>query len=88
MGANPDTLQARLDAHRRQASADAGPDEITDEAAAALEARLIETLGVRPLRAGDRAPDFELPNVKGRPVRLGDLLGRGAVVLTFYRGVW
>jgi hypothetical protein len=86
--ADPGSLQARLDAHRREAGEAAGPDGITDEAAAALEARLVESLGVRPLRAGDRAPDFELPNVRGHAVRLGDLLGRSAVVLTFYRGVW
>ncbi len=34
-----------------------------------------------------RAPDFRLPDVRGNPVSLTDLLGRGPVVLTFYRGV-
>lgn len=33
-----------------------------------------------------RAPDFRLPDVRGNPVSLTDLLGRGPVVLTFYRG--
>ena len=40
------------------------------------------------MHVGDRAPDFALPNVRGEEIRLGDLLGRGAVVLAFYRGGW
>ena len=33
---------------------------------------------------GDRAPDFTLPDADGRPVRLGELLSKKAVVLYFY----
>ena len=40
------------------------------------------------LHAGDRAPDFELPDQEGRPVRLFDSLTKGPVVLSFYRGSW
>jgi len=42
----------------------------------------------RALAVGGRAPEFALPNVAGETIRLGDLLGRGAVVLAFYRGGW
>jgi hypothetical protein len=42
----------------------------------------------RAVGVGQRAPDFALPNVHGDVIRLGDLLGRGAVVLAFYRGGW
>ena len=42
----------------------------------------------RAKKAGDKAPDFTLPNSNGEPVRLAHLLARGPVVLTFYRGVW
>jgi len=38
----------------------------------------------KQVRVGDRAPDFTLPDQTGTPVRLGDLLGRGTVVLYFY----
>jgi hypothetical protein len=81
-------LQAQLDEHRRSASEGQAPGSVTDELAAAAEARLVDALGLRPLAAGERAPDFTLPNVRGEPVRLGDLLARSAVVLAFYRGVW
>jgi len=37
---------------------------------------------------GDRAPDFTLPDAAGKPVHLADLLRRGPVVLTWYRGGW
>lgn len=40
------------------------------------------------LRAGDRAPDFALPDAQGRKVTLTALLKDGPVVLSFYRGVW
>ena len=42
----------------------------------------------RALGVGETAPDFALPNAAGRDVRLSDLLARGPVVLTFYRGAW
>ena len=40
------------------------------------------------LKAGDRAPDFMLPDVHGNKVRLSVLLEQGPVVLSFYRGAW
>ena len=42
----------------------------------------------RAIGVGDRAPDFTLDDQDGTPVALADLLSRGPVVLTFYRGVW
>lgn len=40
------------------------------------------------LKAGARAPAFELPDAEGSIVRLSELLKDGPVVLTFYRGQW
>jgi peroxiredoxin len=42
----------------------------------------------RALKAGDRAPELSLPNAHGRPVSLSDLLARGPIILSFYRGGW
>lgn len=36
------------------------------------------------LKAGDRAPDFTLPDQDGNPVSLGGLLAGGPIVLYFY----
>lgn len=37
-----------------------------------------------PLKDGDKAPDFTLPDQDGNPVRLYDLLQNGPVVVFFY----
>lgn len=42
----------------------------------------------RALKVGDKAPRFRLPDHRGIMVSSEDLLGLGAVVLTFYRGAW
>ncbi|MFY9839833.1 MAG: peroxiredoxin-like family protein [Xanthobacteraceae bacterium] len=42
----------------------------------------------RALKAGDLAPAFTLPNAQGRPTALMDLLQRGALIVSFYRGLW
>lgn len=42
----------------------------------------------RAVKAGDKAPDFVLTDSDRNEVALDDLLAKGPVVLTFYRGVW
>ena len=42
----------------------------------------------RVVKVGQRAPDFTLPDASGKPVGLADLLTRGPVVLSFFRGRW
>ena len=40
------------------------------------------------MRAGERFPDFELPDHNGLPRRLSDLIAGDPAVLQFYRGWW
>ena len=42
----------------------------------------------RALKDGGNLPSFELPNRDGEMVSSADLLQRGNLILTFYRGVW
>ena len=42
----------------------------------------------RVLGAGATLPPFELENQRGETVRSAELLARGPLVLTVYRGVW
>jgi hypothetical protein len=42
----------------------------------------------RALKVGDNAPSFTLSNATGQEVRSADLLARGPMVLSFYRGNW
>lgn len=44
--------------------------------------------GGAAIAIGQRAPDFELPNAQGETVTLAELLSKGPVVVTFYRGSW
>ncbi len=43
---------------------------------------------VLKLHQGDKAPDFTLPNATGNAIGLAELLKKGKVVLSFYRGSW
>ena len=80
-------LQERLDAIREASKA-----RIPAEARAVME-RSVDDLrrsGImdRIAKVGQKAPDFTLPDATGQPVRLADLVARGPVVLSFYRGRW
>ncbi|MDR3456254.1 MAG: peroxiredoxin-like family protein [Verrucomicrobiae bacterium] len=59
--------------------------EIMDAATAELENNAAAS---HALQVGDIAPDFILPDVEGRSVRLYSELAQGPVVLVFYRGGW
>jgi len=54
----------------------------------AQQARLAGMTFPNARTVGDRAPQFALPNAKGRLIDLAELLAAGPVVLTFYRGAW
>lgn len=81
------TLQEKLDTMR-----EASRTRIPPETRAVMQ-RTIEDLrasGImnRIVGVGQPAPDFTLPNASGRSVGLKELLARGPVVLSFYRGRW
>jgi len=42
----------------------------------------------RAVQAGDKAPDFVLSDPDGNPVSSRELLAKGPLVVSFYRGVW
>lgn len=43
---------------------------------------------VKGLNIGDRAPDFTLDDTNGNPINLNQLLIKGPVILSFFRGSW
>lgn len=70
-------------------------DEIIEQIPESIRSRIkedtsdLDASGVaRGLAVGDAAPNFTLPDALGRPVTLSDLLEKGPVALTFYRGEW
>lgn len=58
-----------------------GVDDIINEAKAFEK-------GKNAIKIGEKAPDFKLLNPLGKDVQLYDLLSKGPVVVTFYRGSW
>lgn len=58
-----------------------GVDDIIDQAKAFKK-------GENALKIGEKAPVFEIPNAKGELISLSDLLEKGPVIVTFYRGSW
>ena len=81
------SLKAELDAFRSEFMAQV-PPEIREAMVRADMELAASGIAQRAVKAGDRAPDFNLPDARGGHVRLKDLLTTGPVVLSFYRGGW
>jgi peroxiredoxin len=81
------SLKAELDAFRSEFMAQV-PLEIREAMVRADMELAASGIAQRALKAGDRAPDFRLPDARGGYVRLNGLLAGGPVVLSFYRGGW
>lgn len=71
---------------------DASAKRIPPERAAIMHRATEElrTSGIleRVIKVGDRLPAFALPNSYGQEVRSADLLAKGPLVVTFFRGSW
>src|SRR5258708_29950965 len=65
---------------------------VPPERQAAMErhiAYLTETAaGKNAKQIGDQAPDIVLPDATGKSFAVADLLAKGPVIVTFYRGGW
>jgi peroxiredoxin len=86
------TLQDRLDAFKADFIAGKWLRQPTKEVLDTMNratAELIESgQAQRAKKAGDVAPEFTLLDPEGRQVSSRDLLARGPLVVSFYRGVW
>lgn len=81
------SLQTQIEAFQAQSAS-----KVSAEAQARNKIRrqqLIDS-GIQQcsLKAGEKTPNFTLPDAFGKPVTLSELLAHGPVVLTFYRGDW
>jgi peroxiredoxin len=86
------SLQARLDAFKADFRAGKPPYNAPPEVHPIMERATDELVAsgqaTRALKAGDRAPAFTLRDPDGEAVSSADLLAKGPLVITFYRGVW
>lgn len=79
-------------AEKLQEIRDGAKEQIPEETRALMHQATAElqNSGImdRVLRAGSNIPPFELPNSGGTMVSSSELLKKGPLVMTFYRGVW
>jgi AhpC/TSA family len=86
------TLQDRLNAFKADFEAGRFPLKPSKEALEIMHratAELIETgQAQRAKKVGEVAPQFTLRDPEGNDVSSRDLLAKGPLVVSFYRGVW
>ncbi len=81
------SLQDKLDKVKKEFESGAPPEAL------AIMHRATEDLrnsGImeRVLKVGGQAPEFMLPDAQGQMVSSAELLSKGPLVVSFYRGVW
>ncbi len=86
------SLQDKLDAFRADFKAGKPPFNAPPEIHPVMERATAELIASgqagRAIKAGDRAPHFQLKDQDGNDVSSAALLVKGPLVVTFYRGVW
>ena len=65
-----------------------GIHEFPEEKTGVMDGIKKEGIVNKAPKVGDKVPDFELPDIDGKMVSLSDLLKKGPVVISFYRGDW
>jgi peroxiredoxin len=85
-------LQDRLDAFKADFVSGKLPFKPSKERLQAMQRATAELIdsgqAQRARKAGDAAPEFALLDPDGKQVTSRELLARGPLVLSFYRGVW
>ena len=64
------------------------PSEILEEIGQFIQRLVQSGIEKTSCRNGDTIPPFNLPNVSGEMVSSEDVLAKGPMVLSFYRGIW
>jgi peroxiredoxin len=82
------SLQERLDAFKADFEGTKAPPAVVAVMQRATADLIASGQAGRALKAGSPAPAFALNDAEGALVRSNDLLARGPLALTFYRGVW
>ena len=81
------SLQDKLDDRRKNFESSAPPEKLAIMHRATNDLRLSGIME-RVLKTGDRAPNFSLPDENGNLVGSLELLKKGSLVVSFYRGAW
>jgi peroxiredoxin len=82
------SLQDKLDAFKADFEGKKAPPHVVAIMHKATADLIASGQADRAAKVGATAPKFELPDVNGKMIRSTDLLAKGPLVVTFYRGVW
>ena len=82
------TLQSKLDAFKADFEGNKAPPQVVALLHKSTAELIASGQAERALKVGDRAPTFKLQDADGNVVDSTQLLAKGPLVLTFYRGVW
>ena len=82
------SLQDKLDAFKSDFEGKKAPPHVVAIMHKATADLIATGQADRALKAGATAPKFELPDAHGKMVKSTELLAKGPLVVTFYRGVW
>lgn len=82
------SLQEKLDVLKADFEVNKAPPAAVEAFHRSTEELIASGQAERALKAGDRAPAFDLTDSDGKTVSSKDLLARGPLVVSFYRGVW
>jgi hypothetical protein len=81
------SLKAKLDATRAASAARRSPEQRAIMERATDDLRASGILN-KVAAVGQMAPSFVAPNFDGRTVSSSELLARGPLVVSFFRGAW
>jgi peroxiredoxin len=82
------SLQVKLDAIKTHFETNVAPPHVVALIHKTTADLVATGQAERALKVGAKAPSFALPDAHGVLVTSADLLRKGPLVLTFYRGVW
>lgn len=82
------TLQSKLDALKHEFETKKAPPAVVEALHRAVNDLIASGTEEKALKIGDTAPTFSLPNPTGELVSSAELLAKGPLVVSFYRGVW
>ncbi|TMS81148.1 peroxiredoxin-like family protein [Pseudoalteromonas sp. S554] len=81
------SLKAQIDAFNVQKEANL-PADVLALMNTTNEELIAQHIRNNALQVGDKIENFILPNHLGKDIELADLLNKGPVVVSFYRGAW
>lgn len=80
-------LQEKLNAMKKESIA-GRPPEVVAILLGEVEKLVESGIAGNALKVGEALPEFTLPDEKGNLVSSKDLIAKGPLAISFYRGVW